>query len=202
MSKKYNSIMEEIKVSEEMHERVMAGVRSAAVSEKKISRFPVRRIVAVAACAVLLTAGAVALPLISERQENDPPTLISPEFTKCKSSAELSESVGFEVKDIADALPFEPVSVEYTSLSGELAEITYTGAEQSAVYRVSLGSEDNSGDYNAYDMVSEVNADDITVTLKGSKSGYSLAIWQSGGMSYSLALSCPAEAEVFMHVVS
>lgn len=72
---------------------------------------------------------------------------------------------------------------------GELAELHYSGEEQTAVYRQSIGTEDNSGDYDAYKDVTEITVNEMNITLKGNDGIYTLAVWTDGEYSYSLSLS-------------
>ena len=64
-------------------------------------------------------------------------------------------------------------------------------ASDEICFRVSEGTEDNSGDYNTYADVRTVTVGKIKVTLKGDEEAAAvLAIWSSDGYSYSL--SAPA----------
>ncbi len=61
------------------------------------------------------------------------------------------------------------------------------GASDEFCFRISEGTEDNSGDYNTYADVRTVTAGDCRVTLKGNGEKAVLAIWSAGGYSYSLS---------------
>ena len=86
-------------------------------------------------------------------------------------------------------LPFVVEDTAYRSYGDGLVEIAYTGLGQTAEYRQSVGSGDNSGDYTAYDDVVELKANDLSVTLKGDEGIYVLAVWGDGMFSYSMRLS-------------
>ena len=63
-------------------------------------------------------------------------------------------------------------------------------------YRMAEGTEDVSGDYNAYPWTAETEADGVTVTLKGQEEdAVLLAVWTDGQYSYALACSAPLTAE-------
>ena len=82
--------------------------------------------------------------------------------------------------------------VEHTIYVGywkEVAEITYTGDGQTAVYRKETGSSDISGDYNIYNSEIQMSINGYDVILKGNDNVYSLAIWTDGDYSYSLSFS-------------
>ena len=70
-----------------------------------------------------------------------------------------------------------------------MAEIVYSGEGQTATFRKSVGSEDNSGDYNAYANIKNIQIGSLTVTLKGNGDEYTLAIWSADGYAYSIGLS-------------
>ena len=93
-------------------------------------------------------------------------------------------------------LPFDTVSTTYTAYDKGLAEITYTGSGgQTATYRQSLGTADNSGDDTLYEdtqVVPENNA-----TLKGQDQRYTLALWTDGTYTYSLRLSSALSADAW-----
>lgn len=58
-------------------------------------------------------------------------------------------------------------------------------------FRISEGTEDNSGDYNTYADVRTISVGTIKVTLKGdAEDADVLAIWSADGYSYSLSAPC------------
>lgn len=86
-------------------------------------------------------------------------------------------------------LPFTPTEEIYTAYWSELAQVTYSDGTQTAVFRKSAGTEDNSGDYTVYETALQLELEDYTVTLKGDAGGYVLAVWSKDGYAYSLKLS-------------
>ena len=121
---KYDEIMNHIHVTEEMSERITANLRRmsvAPVRQTPPSRKWIRKIVSAAACLMVLIAGAAVLPSILQPADNigvDPNLSIgasqpgSSDLTQaadietCASLSELSETVGFAVKE--PSLPFTP----------------------------------------------------------------------------------------------
>ena len=76
------------------------------------------------------------------------------------------------------------------TMGGGMAEITYKDSgKNNAVYRISKGNEDNSGDYTDYGSTVKTDIDGSTVTLKGDDGTFALGIWNEGKLSYSIALS-------------
>ena len=74
-------------------------------------------------------------------------------------------------------------------IPGELAELVYAKGEETLTYRVSPGSEDNSGDYTVYQTESTLTAGGAAVTCRGEGATVSLALWTRDGYSFSLAAS-------------
>jgi len=139
-------------------------------------------------------AGVLVGPKLFNSSESRPPAQIENGIAGCASAEELSKAVNFPVSDV-EKLPFDAAETNYRSYWGELAEIDYVGADgQSAVYRKSLGNDDNSGDYNVYSSTDEITVNTLTVELRGSSEGYTLACWTDGIYAYSLSLSSEVDA--------
>lgn len=84
----------------------------------------------------------------------------------------------------------------------ELAEICYSGQGQTAVFRKSMGEQDNSGDYNSYGQIKEISVGNRCVTLKGDDDLYVLAVWFDGEFSYSLRLSAGSSENSWIEILS
>lgn len=106
------------------------------------------------------------------------------------SAAELSAYVGFEIDDLT-TVPFAIASVEYYAIDEELAEIDYysMGTVCSLCYRKSVGTDDNSGDYNTYEVVVDAAIGEHPLTLSGNGDRYYLATWNDGTYAYSIRVS-------------
>ncbi|MGI6029121.1 MAG: hypothetical protein ACOX81_06905 [Candidatus Heteroscillospira sp.] len=191
MNRKYDEAMEHIEVTPEMRSRILSNIENIDFKEKahaKPVRFPkIKRFAAAAACLAVTLAGALTIPYLWNPSDESP-VFENNSIAEVSSAEELSETVGFEVEE-PGALPFAPQDIVYTAYWTELAEITYTGDGQTAVFRKGTGSEDISGDYNSYESTAELSADGAIVTLKGSGELYTLASWTSGEFAYSLLLS-------------
>lgn len=182
MTLKYAEIMERVSLTDAGRERIAEKLRrEAARPRRRLSR-----ILPAAAClAIVLAAG-----FYVWRQGPDEVATV-PGIIECESIGELSEAVGFEAEE--PALPFEPESAAYAAVDG-IAQMEFSSGEERAVYRVSRGAGDNSGDYTAYDSELGLDAGGRAVTLRGFGGEYSLALWTEGGFSYSLSLSVPLSA--------
>ena len=191
MSKKYDEVMEHITVTQQMHERIMGNIEKMSLHEteqKKTVRFSnIKKWAAAAACLTVMFIGILTLPALLNTSE----PLVSDSnnsIVEVASIEELSKTVGFTITEPA-ALPFEPEQTIYTAYWTELAEITYIGDGQTAVFRKGVGTEDVSGEFFEFDTIDEISAGDITITLKGNKDNYTLATWTAENFSYSLSFS-------------
>lgn len=191
MNRKYNEAMEHIEVTPEMRSRILNNIENIDFAEKKrtkIVRFPnIKRFATLAACLAVMLVGALTLPNLLDIS-NEPPVIENNDIVEVSSVEELSKTVGFEVSEPGN-LPFESESVVYTAYWAEMAEIIYTNDEQTAAFRKGIGSDDVSGDYNSYELTSEISVNDINATLKGNGETYTLATWTDGEFAYSLSLS-------------
>lgn len=101
------------------------------------------------------------------------------------SRNELSAHIGFEVKEITE-LPFTSIETLYVSIAGEIAEIQYTAGKQTIDLRMSRGSGDNSGDYESYPTIAQIQSSGRNVTIKGDADGFKLVLWEEDGFTYSI----------------
>lgn len=193
---KYGELMDKIELSAEARERVLSGVAEVERPPRRVIRLAnARRYLALAACLALLIVGLLALP----RPNNDFSAPVSPP-TEVSTLDELRRAVGFEVK-APQTLPFEIESTGYASL-GDTAELTFEGDGETAVFRMSRGAEDNSGDYTDYAVKATFALNGATVTLKGdAEDEYVLALWSDGEYAYSLSLTQPASADALLAAI-
>ena len=194
--------MEQVKLTPEARQRILTNVQQADLSPQPEKVVPFRpqkqtwrRWAFLAACLVVVVAVIFAVPQFRDGPGAEPPTQVGVPFHQVDTLAALSDAVGFSVTE-PSALPFDPVNTTYTAYDEGMAEITYTGPnDQTATYRQSLGTEDNSGDYNLYadtKLIPEDNA-----TLKGQDQRYTLALWTDGTYTYSLRLSTGLSADAW-----
>lgn len=187
----YDEIMDRIEVTPEMRQRVLRRVQAEGISpaKPKVLRFPAwKKYLSAAACLLLVVAGAAVLPRLIRPQPPGGDVQTVPQIEDASSLAELSRLVGFEV-DTGFTLPFTPEETAYCSYWNELAQIQYSGGGQTATYRQSAGTQDNSGDYTNYTAAVSLSCGGLSVTLKGEDGAYTLAVWTDGTYSYSLSLS-------------
>lgn len=193
MKKRYDEVMDRIELTGEMRSRILGNIQRmdlSATSERKVLPFrSIRKYMSAAACLAVLLAGVFAAGhMAGIFQPDDPNVAVVNGIVEVGSPEQLAAAVGFDVEEL-NALPFEAESTAYISYWNELAEITYTGGGQTAAFRKSKGTGDNSGDYSAYSAVKEISAGPLTATLKGSGEAYTLAVWSADGYAYSIRLS-------------
>ncbi len=187
---RYSRAIAQVEVTPEMRGRILRNL-SGAASENRRNKAPFvrayRKYISVAACFLLLIIGAFIIYRTLGRDIVTEPFRI----VDCGSLDELSDTIGFKVSEVK-ALPFAAEQAAYTAYLGgdlPLAQVKYTGEGSELALRMSAGSEDNSGDYTEYSAIKTVPVNDLTVTLKGSGGLYNIALWQSGGYSYSIRIT-------------
>ncbi len=203
MTKRYREIMDKIEVTEEMRERILNNIQGNSIVEtsqpkgKKVQYL--KKYLSLAACFAILLAGVLAVPRLLADEGGDT-IFINPDIIEVSSAEELSGEVGFEISELND-LPFVSERQTYTAFGREMAQIIYEGGGQSAVFRKSIGKEDNSGDYNSYPETVEISAGDSEVTLRGADALYTLAVWNDNRYSYSIQLSQGLSVEEWKTVI-
>lgn len=194
MSKRYDEIMDKVEVTDEMRSRILQNIEQAGIANtkaEKIIRFPnIKKYLSIAACFAVLIVGALSIPQSLHQEQGTDQSLMGAGagIVTVSSAEELSDTVNFDVDDIT-GLPFLPIEQTYIAYWNELAQIIYTGEGQTAVFRKSIGNDDNSGDFNTYQTVEKLSVDEVTVTLKGNNDIFTLAVWSKNDFSYSLQIS-------------
>lgn len=187
---RYNEIMNNIQVTEEMHDRIMRKIDETDFNTETTNRssyHQYRRIISIAACLAIICIGIIGGKLIFNNEENLVEQVV-PDIVEYNSIAELSQNAGFEISEVKN-VPFSIEKTTYTLYWGELAEITYSNDEEELVYRKAVGNDDISGIYNEYSLEKKCKIEDYEVTIKGDMNGYTLAVWQKDSYTYSLEFS-------------
>lgn len=200
MKNKYDRAIEHIEVTAEMHDRIiknLGGIDSVK-KQSKVPSFKVyRKYISIAACFVLLLVGTF---VIYNSLPQKPPIQVVPNIKDYSSVGELSNTVGFKVREVK-TYPFDVEQITYTAYWGKTAQIAYTGGDYTLVFRMSAGSEDNSGNYNDYSEVKNCSAGDYTVSIKGDNGQYYIAVWEYGGYSYSINIPNGVSEEEMLKIV-
>ncbi|MGN1413426.1 MAG: hypothetical protein ACI4WY_04180 [Anaerovoracaceae bacterium] len=205
--KRYEEVMEEIKVTDAMRSRILANLQEIPLeqmeddsirkgarkpqAERKVLRSTWKKGLAAAACLMIAACGiAFFTDGFTPEKPSGPNVMIpGPVITQTASAEELAEEVGFPVEELTE-LPFIPAEIVYCAWDQQLAEITYTGEteKQVLVFRKSRGEDDNSGDYNLYEEETTLHTDGgLTAEAKGNEGRIGLILWQQDGFSYSIS---------------
>jgi len=199
LKNRYDEAMKNIVVTNEMRDRILNNISKLDLQKtsKKTLPFPqFKKYLSIAACFAVLFVGSVIVHN-TINLPSEPPVQIVPEIVPYHSNAELSDAIGFTVKEIQE-LPFEIESVKYTSYWGELADIEYAGSDNTAIFRMASGDEDVSGYYGEFTSVESHMINGYDVTIKGNDGQYLLAVWQNDGYSYSVQFNEPvSQQEMF-----
>ena len=184
---KYSEAMEHIAVTPEMRERILDRAVSAGRAEARPSRFRTAgRILALAACLVLLVAGAAAVSRhFEENRVQEATSVLTLGPSQYESAEELSEAGGIPIRDLS-WLPFEAEETVYQTFGTGFSEIVYTGKDDTVCYRVSTGSGDTSGDLNEYSWNETRVLDGLTVTLRGEGGLAHCVLYEKDGYSFSI----------------
>ena len=198
---KYHELMEHIEVTEEMSGRILKNVDVYFRGKARAKR----RIILSAAGALAAAAvfGIVIFNHSMRVEEPETSDLVQGIYgaQEYSSAEELSKAAGFSVTDV-EHLPFDAEQTVYCLLDGILSEIDYNGKNDTLTFRKSAGEVDISGDYTVYEEEKKVQVQGKTVTLKGEKGKYFLAVWKDAGYSYSLRHTQGLEEEMFLQMIS
>ena len=192
---KYNEVMEKIEVSEEMRRRILKNLSSARPKANY-------GMYAAAACFIVVLLCAVS---VLKYTSKTPDIYDTGEVTGCGpmeylTLEELNKNIDFEMNDIP-SLSAASSQTSYIVYDDNLAEIAYLTDEGYVYYRKSIGTEDNSGDYNDYAITESVEMNGMSVTLKGNEL-YNCAVWNDGKFSYSLNFEAPQEKDNILKIIS
>ena len=141
---KYEEIMNRVTVTPEMRQRVLRNVEAARIQKRKRL---MGQLTALAACLAIVLCGWL---VWQPRDVQEPDGMAIPQIEEAASIDELSAKTQIPLAELTD-IPFPVERTEYVSYWENLAEIQYFGGSECLCYRKSQGTEDNSGDCNAYD---------------------------------------------------
>ena len=205
---KYNEIMERVNVTDEMKSRILGNIEeyfSKKKNAKKKSFYLAFGGVVAAALLMIIVrpwdnnvAGPIN-PGANSAREGSTVLGVNP-MQNYASAEELSKAVGFNVP-VIKSLPFKPSETEYMMLGEGFAQITYLSDDNRLTYRKSTDKGDNSGDYNSYDYVDEIEVKGIKVTVKGSKTALNIAYWNDGEYEHSICFDNAVDKEAFVKVI-
>ena len=105
---------------------------------------------------------------------------------------EAEDNAGFDFNvDLSD---FD--NLTYSTINNEILEISYSDGDNYLICRKSKGSEDNSGDYNKYDVLFDKVIDDVDIVVK-QENNKILLTFEDDGYFYSFSSDLLSEEELF-----
>ena len=200
---RYNEIMDNIQVTDEMRDRIMRKIDETDFNRETKNRSSFHKyskMISLAACLAIICIGIIGGKLLISNKEDNLLEQATPDIVEYTTIDELNKNAGFEIEEVKN-VPFHVIKTTYTLYYGELAEITYSNDQEKLEYRKAVGEEDISGDYNEYSKEKKCIIDQYEVTIKGNMSGYTLAIWTKDGYSYSLNLSRSASEDEILELI-
>ena len=228
--RKYNEVMEHIRVTEEMRERILGKIEEEELAVQAEEKHPVsfsryQKYMPVAAALMVLVIAVVLIPKVTmknlspaqnseqvqESSESNLEEIVSQSggqedltesaelqgaagyagIAEAESAAALSEELGFPVADIR-SVPFPITESTYSNYFGDMAEIEYSGEEDTLTYRKAglTGEEaydaDISGVYENWTKEKQVTVQNSSVTLKGNEGSWAVAAWTADGFAFAL----------------
>lgn len=105
-------------------------------------------------------------------------------FTEYKTIDEAKKAVGFKAvtpASLPEGYKFDSVSV----MGSDFLQVFYKNEDKEILYRVAVGNEDISGDYNTYKKTESLKAGEYTVTVRRSEESSSV-IWTDGDFTYAI----------------
>ena len=132
--------------------------------------------------------------------ENGASAQIANPFADCGSLEEAAAAAGFDMTapDAVDGYSDRRIQV----MNNEMIQLIYSDGDSRLLLRKAAGSEDISGDYNAYAETRTLAVGDASVTMKGGEGMVRLAIWTDKGYAYAVASDEPMPVEAMTALVS
>lgn len=198
LKNKYCAAMDRLRLTSEERERLLDRALERTEGQNRVPRAAHTRrrwaSLAAAACICLVLAGVMAIPGWAN-PVTSPPVQVTNPVVQSEDLEALQAAAPFALS-VPTELP-EDWEVENASLiMGTLAQVVYSNGTDTITYRMAEGTEDVSGDYNAYPWTEEAGLDGVVVTLKGqAEDAVSLAVWTDGRCSYALSWSAPLTEE-------
>lgn len=200
LNNRYRELMEDIRVTDEMSERILNNINSADINSHKFTgKKPIwYRISAVAACLIAVIGSISMIYSINNvnlDHSSDNTVQQVNGMVEVNSSKELSELLKFNVSELS-YIPFKPDKIKYFSCWNEMAQIVYSDENNKITFRQSMGIEDNTGDYTDYSANEIISMGDVEIMLRGNEhDNYRIASWNTGDMSYSVNISTGVSME-------
>ncbi len=131
-----------------------------------------------------VTAKAAGTNTVTEASTEEPAVQIPNPFVEYDSVEEAGKHIDFTVSvpDEITGYPKKDISV----MSDTMFQIVYSNNEKEVCIRKQAGDGDISGDYTEYTNEKSVEAEGITVRLRGDQTKYYNLTWTNEGYAYSV----------------
>lgn len=201
LKNKYNELMSEINVTDEMHKRIMSNVLARTQVPKKVISFnEYKKYLSLVAGIMFLVVLTFAIPNISERWNKGQDIQVIPEIVQHESIQAMSKATGFNSAELT-YLPFDVEMTSFVTYWDELAEVSYSNEFDNIILRTSMKEVDNSGDYTEYPEVKLIVSGQYSGELRGDINGYYLVVFNNDSYSFSISSSNPLEEDVFIKLI-
>ena len=117
-----------------------------------------------------------------EKEDNS--TQIPNPFTEYKSVEDAKAAVSFDAV-LPTKLPDGYKLASASTMGNDFLQVFYEKGESEIMYRVAVGSDDISGDYNTYKKIKNIKIKDMNVTVRQDANNSSV-VWTDKGFTFAL----------------
>lgn len=199
---KYKEIMDKIKVSEELEQRLESNLQQLSIEEEAFShsKTSLRKYLQIGTMVACFTVCILGLHLKLSKIDT-PPLEENYSITSVKTVEELSEKMKFQLK-VPNVSPEFKV-VECNDLFESVAEIVYSDGVEELNYRIGINNgQDISGVYTVYSDIKNSIIGHTEYTLKGESGEYSLITWVEDEYSFALQSSKPLSSDELLQIAT
>lgn len=105
-------------------------------------------------------------------------------FVDCATMQEAAKLAGFEMTVPETVEGFSDPVIQ--AIADAMIQVSFTDGKDSLLLRKGAGTDDISGDYNAYEQTKTLTVGGQSVTVKGNGGTVSVAVWTNGGYTYAI----------------
>ena len=121
-------------------------------------------------------------------------TSLANPFTEYDTLAQAEEAAGFSLQ-MPDRVPNWMDSMRFRVADDTMIEVLIQGGDQELCIRKAPGDSDISGDFTVYEWTQTVDADGITLELRGNGDYARVAIWTRDGYTFSITTNADLTPE-------
>ena len=122
-------------------------------------------------------------------------------YVDCACLEDAARLAGFEMTVPETVCEYRQTAIQ--AIEKDMIQVFYGESEEEcARIRKGVGTDDISGDYNTYTQENTAAVGDLKVTMKGSDSQVSLAVWTNSGYTYSVSVKNPISVEAMSVLIA